>query len=188
MRMRRLYRIHLLVFVLYGALAFAAGATFLPGEAARLGWDFLLADPKRAMPGALAMLYQPELMGILPVFVWCMLLLPGFAWALGRLGRQGDGAAGGVLRCGVGVRAGLAERGPGRGHRVQSVRLADPVPGRRLAGAAGAAAMGALPFRSPAWRAALWAALAVLGIGLALRLAWYGWTPWPAPFGELLLG
>jgi hypothetical protein len=29
------------------------------------------------------------------------------------------------------------------------------------------------------------AALAVLAAGLLMRLTWYGFTPWPAPFGEL---
>ena len=33
-------------------------------------------------------------------------------------------------------------------------------------------------------RAALWAALAVLAAGLLMRLTWYGFVPWPAPFGE----
>jgi len=28
-------------------------------------------------------------------------------------------------------------------------------------------------------------ALAVLAAGLVMRLTWYGFTPWPAPFGEL---
>jgi hypothetical protein len=32
------------------------------------------------------MLYQPDFMGILPIFVWCMLLLPGFLLLAGRIG------------------------------------------------------------------------------------------------------
>ena len=42
-----------------------------------------------------------------------------------------------------------------------------------------------LPFRGPAARAGLWAAFAVLAAGLVMRLTWYGFVPWPAPFGEL---
>jgi hypothetical protein len=85
-RTARLYRIHLTVFVLFGVMVTAASTTFLPGEAERLGWGFLLTRPHQALPGVLTMLYQPEWMGILPVFVWCMLLLPGFAWLEARFG------------------------------------------------------------------------------------------------------
>ena len=85
-RVWRLYRIHLLVFVLFGALMALASASFLPGEFAARGWAKLLADPARAVPGALLMLFQPDFMGILPAFVWCMLLLPGFAWLSARFG------------------------------------------------------------------------------------------------------
>lgn len=31
---------------------------------------------------------------------------------------------------------------------------------------------------------ALWGAFAVLAAGLVMRLTWYGFVPWPAPFGE----
>jgi len=73
-------------FALFAALVFMANATILPGEADLLGWNFLFAHSRRAVPAALVMLYQPADMGILPVFVWCMLLLPGFAMALRRWG------------------------------------------------------------------------------------------------------
>ncbi len=53
----RLYRIHLTVFILFGLMVTAAGSTFLPGEAQRLGWGFLLARPHQALPGVLTMLY-----------------------------------------------------------------------------------------------------------------------------------
>lgn len=82
----RLYRIHLLVFALFGGLMLAASLSFLPGEAATRGWAPLWADPWHAIPGAALMLFQPDYMGILPAFVWCMLLLPGFAWLCGRFG------------------------------------------------------------------------------------------------------
>ena len=82
----RLYRTHLLVFALYGLMIIVAGATILPGEAARMGWGPILADPARELPLALLALRQPNYMGILPLFAWCMLLLPGFAAAEARWG------------------------------------------------------------------------------------------------------
>lgn len=63
----RLYRRHLSIFMLFGLLAVLA-SRLLPGEAERLGWAFLLDDPLRAVPAALAGLYQPAFMGILPSF------------------------------------------------------------------------------------------------------------------------
>lgn len=82
----RLYRVHLLVFVLFATLMVVVSLTFLPGEATRFGWAPLLTDPLHALPGVLLMLFQPDYMGILPTFVWCMLLLPGFMALHARLG------------------------------------------------------------------------------------------------------
>ena len=184
-RTRRLYRMHLLVLLLFGVMVAVAGATILPGEVTRLRWDFLAADPVRAVPGLLSMLYQPEFMGILPVFVWCMLLLPGFVAAQRRWG----GAA--LLlpvSCYAAVWAfGLAMPSLQPGGNIQFNPFAWQVLfligawlGRRalLQGEA-------LPFRAAWARAALWAAFAVLAAGLLMRLTWYGFTPWPAPLGEL---
>ena len=183
-RTRRLYRIHLLVLVLFGAMLAAAGASVLPGEAARLGWDFLAAEPMRAVPGLLSMLYQPEFMGILPVFVWCMLLLPGFAAAEARWGAA---ALALPVACYAAVWGfGLAMPSLQPGGRIQFnpfawqvIFLAGAWLGRRalLKGEA-------LPFRAPVMRVVLWAAFAVLAAGLLMRLTWYGFVPWPAPFGE----
>jgi hypothetical protein len=58
----------------------------LPGEARRLGWGWLLEAPWLALPAAASLFWQPEQMGILPVFLWCMALLPGFLWLAGRAG------------------------------------------------------------------------------------------------------
>jgi hypothetical protein len=86
-RVRRLYLIHLLVVALLAAAAFGAEAALrLPGEAATRGWMYLAEAPLPAVAALLAMLYQPEFTGILPVFVWCMLLLPGFMLLAGRIG------------------------------------------------------------------------------------------------------
>ena len=172
--------------LLFGAMVAVAGATILPGEAERLGWGFLAADPLRAVPGLLAMLYQPEFMGILPVFVWCMLLLPGFAVALNGAGagrrwrcrwpatpRSGRSA----WRCRACSRAGASSstRSPGS-------CCSSPAPGW---GGGRCCTAQALPFGARlAARVALWAAFTVLAAGLVMRLTWYGFVPWPAPFGE----
>ena len=86
-RIWRLYGTHLMVLTLFATLVVTTEMFApLPGEVARQHWDFLLTAPWLAVPAAAAMLYQPDFMGILPVFVWCMLLLPGFLWLVGRLG------------------------------------------------------------------------------------------------------
>lgn len=78
-RAGRLYRTHLLVFALFGLMIAIACLALLPGETERLRWGAVLADPVRLLPWVLLMLHQPAFMGILPGFVWGMLLLPGFA-------------------------------------------------------------------------------------------------------------
>ena len=82
----RLYRVHLLVFALFAALMAGVSLTLLPGEATRFGWLPLLSDPVHALPGVALMLFQPDYMGILPTFVWCMLLLPVFMALYARFG------------------------------------------------------------------------------------------------------
>jgi len=86
-RTMRLYATHVAVFCAFAALALGAEATRLvPGEVARLHWTPLAERPWVALPAAAAMLYQPDLMGIMPAFVFCMLLLPGFLWLAHRAG------------------------------------------------------------------------------------------------------
>jgi hypothetical protein len=86
-RALRLWRRHLLVFLGFAALVLAVEmAVPLPGETAAMGWGWLLREPWLALPGAASLLYQPEFMGILPLFVWCMLLLPAFLWGVDRVG------------------------------------------------------------------------------------------------------
>jgi len=58
----------------------------LQGEARRLGWGWLLEAPWFALPGAASLLWQPTGMGILPVFLWSMAMLPGFLWLVERAG------------------------------------------------------------------------------------------------------
>ncbi|HEY4250857.1 MAG TPA: OpgC domain-containing protein [Roseomonas sp.] len=86
-RTLRLWRTHILVFLLMAAFILGLERTLgIRGEAMRLGWGFLFDAPQLAIPAAAAMLYQPAEMGILPVFVACMLLLAPFLWLAGRIG------------------------------------------------------------------------------------------------------
>jgi hypothetical protein len=86
-RALRLWRMHLLVFAAFGAMVLIADRSgFAAGDAEVMGWTWLTENPWFGVPAGAAMLYQPSYMDILPVFVWCMLLLPGFVWLLERFG------------------------------------------------------------------------------------------------------
>ena len=85
-RAGRLYRIHIQQNILFAAMLAVVSAAFIPGEMARLGWGWLLENPLHAVPAILVMIYQPDWMDILPVFVWGMLLLPPFMMAEARWG------------------------------------------------------------------------------------------------------
>jgi len=85
MRIRKLYLTHLLVFALFAAMVFWMRMTApVPPEA--VGWGWLAEQPLRAIGGTLVLLYQPAFMDILPLFVFCMLLLAPFLWLLERMG------------------------------------------------------------------------------------------------------
>jgi len=178
-RTARLYIVQLLTFALFGAMILGVNRV-LPGEAARLGWMTLVQEPARGFVGALTMLYQPQDMGILPVFVWCMLALPVFAAAEARIGAW---ALAGPVALYAMVRAtGLippslsAETGIGfNPFAWQLLFLTGAWLGRRtlLLGRA-----------LPPCRWATGLAIVILLAGLYLRLGWYGWLPWPAPVPE----
>nr|WP_281414703.1 OpgC domain-containing protein [Plastoroseomonas arctica] len=86
-RTLRLWRTHLIVFLLMaGFLLLLERALGLPGLALRQGWGWLFETPHFALPAAAAMLYQPEKMGILPIFVACMAGLAPFLWLAARIG------------------------------------------------------------------------------------------------------
>ena len=86
-RVARLYRTHLIVVCGFAALVIATEMAFRwPGEAAAMGWSWLIAEPWLALPGAATLLYQPEYMGILPVFILCMLALPLLVAGMERVG------------------------------------------------------------------------------------------------------
>jgi hypothetical protein len=84
-RTLRLWRMHLVVFFLFGGLViWADRAMKLPGEIERLGWGWMAGSPLAAALAAPTLLYQPAFMDILPVFLWCMLALPAFMALLAR--------------------------------------------------------------------------------------------------------
>ncbi|WP_424813880.1 OpgC family protein [Roseococcus sp. YIM B11640] len=83
----RLYRTHLTVFFMFAAMVIAADMFVpMPFAVDRFGWRFLVDMPWAALPAAAAMLYQPDFMGILPVFVVGMLLLGPFMLLQQRIG------------------------------------------------------------------------------------------------------
>lgn len=86
-RAGRLWIKHMALFLLFGAMVlWAERALPLPGEADRLAWGLLANDPLTALWGAAALLYLPNYIDILPVFILSMLALPAFLWTAGRFG------------------------------------------------------------------------------------------------------
>ena len=86
-RIWRLWLTHLLVFFMFAALVLAVTVTgSVADECARLGWAWFTEEPWFAIPAGAIGLYQPQFMGILPLFMVCMLALPGFMWLAERFG------------------------------------------------------------------------------------------------------
>ncbi len=86
-RTLHLYRTHLAVLAAFALLVLAAQTYLpLPGEVDRLGWTWLVEAPLLAVPAAASLHWQPAFTGILPVFIWSMLLLPPFMWLVERFG------------------------------------------------------------------------------------------------------
>ena len=93
-RTARLWRIHLTVFVLFGLMVLWADRVVgLSGEIARMQWSLFAEAPWLAIPGGAVLLHQPNFMGVFPVFLVCMLALPGFVWAVGRFGARAMAAS-----------------------------------------------------------------------------------------------
>ncbi|WP_431285316.1 OpgC family protein [Humitalea sp. 24SJ18S-53] len=178
----RLWRTHLVVFGLFALMVLGVAlATGDRGELMRQGFAHLMASPWRAAAGAAAMLYQPEFMGILPVFVWCMLLLPGFMWLLGRVG---DGALLAPVGLWAGVQAwGWAPPALGDSHIAfnpfawQILFLGGAWLGRRMLLGGGPLASGAP--RVASWLT--WGSLAMLAAGVVVMLLHYGVLAGAAP-------
>jgi hypothetical protein len=181
----RLYVVNIVVFVLFGALLILAGMSrHLPMAAQSLGWGFMLRDPGRAVPAALTLLYQPEYMGILPIFVWCMLALPFFSALEARFGDRALLVPIALYAAAHVFDLNLPSLGPDTGIAFdpfawQILFMLGAWLGRRalLDGEA-------LPWRAPAMRWGTAAAIAVLLAGFVLRLIWYGFLPLPAPVAE----
>ena len=81
LRMARLWRMHLIVFLGFGLMV-ASAATWLGAP----GWEFAALEPGLALAGGALLLYQPAFMGILPLFLFGMASLPAFALAMQRFG------------------------------------------------------------------------------------------------------
>jgi hypothetical protein len=172
-RTLKLYRTHLIAFVIFGALVFwAEYGLKLPGEVARMGWQFAREAPVLALLAAPTMLWQPTHMGILPVFICCMLLLIPFMWAVERIGAW---ALLGCLALWLAVwELGLVPPALGgtwigfNPFSWQLLYLVGAWFGRRalLHGQA-----------VPRHRALIALAVLVVLAGLVLRLSWYGWIP-----------
>lgn len=181
-RAANLYRTHILVFILFGLMiATACKIGLAPNELERLGWGYMIEAPWRAVPAALATLYLPEFVNILPIFAICMALLPAFAWLEDRIGDW-------ALAVPIGLYA-----------SVWLFGLHLPLP-------EGAIPLGFNPFawqlvfmlgawlgkrtllRGEALPASKWltiGAIAVVVLGVWLRLGWYGFIPGGAPLPDL---
>lgn len=173
-RAARLYRTQLVVFFLFGAMIILAsrGGAF-PEEAHRLGWDFMQSHPIQATLGALSTFYQPDYMDILPVFIWCMLLLPIFAALEGAIGAWAL-----LMPVGLYVAATFGLTPPSIG--AETAHGFNPIAWQILF--LGGAWLGRrtllLGQALPPWRWLTVAAAGVLAVGLLLRLEWFGFLPW----------
>ncbi|MDN3564237.1 OpgC domain-containing protein [Paeniroseomonas aquatica] len=183
-RIARLQMTHLIVFCGFGALVIATEmALRTPGQAAAMGWSWLLTEPWLALPAAATLLYQPAYMGILPVFIWCMLALPLLIRGMDRLGAW-------AMLPAAALYAAVQLRGwhlPGLGGtEVEFNPLAWQILfvlgvwfGRR------ALLRGRAIGRHPALLAA---AAAVLGLGLWVRLVGHGLVAGPALDLQAIMG
>jgi hypothetical protein len=180
-RTARLYRTHLITFFLFGGMIIAVtNSGLLPGEVKRLGWSFLVQHPARAIPAALTTLYQPNYMDILPIFIWSMAALPAFAWLERRIGVW-------ALLPSIALYLaawlfGLIPPSLGPDTVIgfnplawQVLFMLGAFLGRRML----------RDWRTlPPSRPLLLAAVAVLAVGLLLRLSWFGWLPFDLSIPE----
>ncbi|MGE0226512.1 MAG: OpgC family protein [Acetobacteraceae bacterium] len=177
-----LYRTHLLMFVLFGLmLAVVCKAGLFPGELERLGWGFMLTDPLKAIPAALATLYLPEFVNILPVFVWCMAALPLFAWLEARAGAWS-------LAVPVGLYASVWLFGLHPPQIAPDIALGFNPFAWQILFMLGAWLGRRTLLLGEALPASRWltaGAVAIVVFGLWLRLGWHGFLPWGAPLPDL---
>jgi hypothetical protein len=172
-RIRRLWVTHMAVFVAFGAMVVAFAAfTPLKGVVEDGGWGWLAREPWLAVPAGLAGLYQPHFMDVLPLFLCCMLMLPGFLWLLARFGGVAL-----VLPFGLYVVTqifGLRPIGLG-GTAFGFDPLAWQVLFMTGAWLGWRALHGAAPLPRPAWAVGL--ALAIVGLGFWIKLGVHGFVP-----------
>jgi len=177
----RLWVTHLSVLAGFGALVWLLDRTALPGEAARLGWAALFAQPWLVLPAAFG-LHQPDFTGILPSFLFAMLMLPALMAALEAFGARAVLVPVGIYLA-VQVTGWMtpAVRGDFAFDPLawQVVFLGGAFLGRRLL------LEGRAVGRNP-WL--LGAAVLVLAFGLLVRLQGHGFTAWPALQAEAVMG
>ncbi|MCU0945395.1 MAG: OpgC domain-containing protein [Rubritepida sp.] len=82
LRMARLWRMHMLVFLGFGLMLVLVAQVFKVEC-----WPHALERPMEALVGGAVLLYQPPpFMGVLPLFLVAMAALPAFSWLLARVG------------------------------------------------------------------------------------------------------
>ena len=180
-RAARLYRTHLTMCLLFCTMLALVSVAFIPGELQRLGWGWMLADPLHAIPAMLVMIYEPDWMDILPMFVWGMLLLPPFLLAESRFGAWAllppvlvylATQIGWITSPSLTTEIGMGFDP----FAWQLIYLLGAWLGRR------ALRQGrALPYDAAWAPLATGAAVLVLLVGLYVKLCWHGWLHWPAP-------
>jgi hypothetical protein len=171
----RLYRTHLLLFAGFGAVVIAGAHLLpLPDEIARMGWNHLLDRPWVALPLTPILVYQPQFMEILPIFILCTLAVAPF---LALVERVGDAALLAPLALWLLVQAtgvALPALGPD-GHSMfglnpfawQFLYLLGAWVGRRALLSGGRAV--------PRARGLIAACVAYLAYAFLARIATYGW-------------
>jgi hypothetical protein len=82
----RLYRTHLLLFAGFGACVIFGDRLLVLGDVARMGWSHLLETPAVALPLTPLLVYQPQFMEILPIFITCTLAVAPFLALVERIG------------------------------------------------------------------------------------------------------
>ncbi len=174
-RTLKLYRTQMLLFFGFATMVLLAAVLLRDGaELMRGGWCLLVDYPWVALPAAFALLYQPEHMGILPGFIFGMLLLGPFLWLVERIGNWAllpSVLVYAAVQLGWVATPGFGEGGIGF----------DPLAWHLLyvlGGLLGRRALLGQPLPRGAWP---WAAvLAVLALGFAARLVEHGFIPGPA--------
>lgn len=174
-RTGRLYRTQIKLFFGFAAMVFVAALAWRSATPLSEGnWCLLVDEPWQALLGAATLLYQPEHMGILPGFVFGMLLLGPFLWLVERWGAW---ALAPSVALWAAVQLGWLHT-PAIGPEDLAF---DPAAWQLLyltGGLMGRRALLGQPLPRPAWLR--WGAVGVLALGLLARLVEHGLIPGPA--------